>query len=134
MQTTQFKLGPLGQIARAVENLARAQAWYTDVLGLPHLYTYGKLAFFDDPGRGRPAQRLRALFPGRRHSGRARRDGLLPRLGRRHARHHVAGETRLTRHAATDARPSTPRRTPPPSLESRRARAAGPLGRRLPAG
>ena len=50
MQQAEFKLGSIGQIARAVENLARAQAWYSDVLGLPHLYTYGKLAFFDCGG------------------------------------------------------------------------------------
>ena len=50
MQQSEFKLGPIGQIARAVENLARAQAWYSDVLGLRHLYTYGKLAFFDCGG------------------------------------------------------------------------------------
>jgi len=50
MQQGDVKLGPIGQIARAVENLARAQAWYTDVLGLTHLYTYGKLAFFDCGG------------------------------------------------------------------------------------
>src|SRR5262245_50264325 len=50
MQQTPFTLGELGQIARAVENLARAEAWYKDVLGLTHLYTYGKLAFFDCDG------------------------------------------------------------------------------------
>jgi catechol 2,3-dioxygenase-like lactoylglutathione lyase family enzyme len=44
---SELTLGPIGQIARAVGNLERAQAWFTDVLGLPHLYTYGKLAFFD---------------------------------------------------------------------------------------
>jgi uncharacterized protein (TIGR02246 family) len=50
MQQSEFKLGSIGQIARAVDNLARAQAWYREVLGLPHLYTYGKLAFFDCGG------------------------------------------------------------------------------------
>ena len=33
-----------------MDNLERAQAWFKDVLGLPHLYTYGKLAFFDCGG------------------------------------------------------------------------------------
>jgi catechol 2,3-dioxygenase-like lactoylglutathione lyase family enzyme len=47
---SQLTLGPIGQIARAVDNLERAQAWFKDVLGLPHLYTYGKLAFFDCGG------------------------------------------------------------------------------------
>jgi methylmalonyl-CoA/ethylmalonyl-CoA epimerase len=44
------QLGPIGQIARAVRNITRAEAWYRDVLGLPHLYTFGKLAFFDCAG------------------------------------------------------------------------------------
>ena len=43
-------IGPIGQVARAVEDIARAQAWYADVLRLPHLYTFGKLAFFDCDG------------------------------------------------------------------------------------
>ena len=45
-----FKLGPLGQVARAVDDLERAKAWYADVLGLPHLYTFGRLSFFDCAG------------------------------------------------------------------------------------
>jgi DNA-binding CsgD family transcriptional regulator/catechol 2,3-dioxygenase-like lactoylglutathione lyase family enzyme len=47
---TDLKLGDIGQIARAVKDIARAEAWYRDVLGLPHLYTFGKLAFFDCDG------------------------------------------------------------------------------------
>ena len=43
-------LGPIGQIARAVKDFPRAEAWYRDVLGLPHLYTFGTLAFFDCGG------------------------------------------------------------------------------------
>jgi DNA-binding CsgD family transcriptional regulator/catechol 2,3-dioxygenase-like lactoylglutathione lyase family enzyme len=45
-----LKLGPIGQIARPVSDVARAEVWYRDVLGLPHLYTYGDLAFFDCGG------------------------------------------------------------------------------------
>jgi catechol 2,3-dioxygenase-like lactoylglutathione lyase family enzyme len=45
-----LELGPLGQVARAVKDIAAAEAWYRDVLGLTHLYTYGKLAFFDCDG------------------------------------------------------------------------------------
>lgn len=37
----------IGQIARNVADVAAAARWYADVLGLPHLYTYGKMAFFD---------------------------------------------------------------------------------------
>jgi len=43
-------IGVIGQIARAVDDIARAKAWYADVLGLPHLYTFGRLAFFDCGG------------------------------------------------------------------------------------
>jgi DNA-binding CsgD family transcriptional regulator/catechol 2,3-dioxygenase-like lactoylglutathione lyase family enzyme len=45
-----LQLGEIGQIARSVRDLPRAEAWYRDVLGLPHLYTFGKLAFFDCGG------------------------------------------------------------------------------------
>lgn len=43
-------LGPLGQIARTVKDIAAARAWYGDVLGLRHLYSFGDLAFFDCGG------------------------------------------------------------------------------------
>ncbi len=44
------KLGPLGQISRTVHDIAAARAWYGDVLGLAHLYSFGNLAFFDCGG------------------------------------------------------------------------------------
>jgi DNA-binding CsgD family transcriptional regulator len=37
----------LGQVARTVSDAAASERWYRDVLGLPHLYTFGTLAFFD---------------------------------------------------------------------------------------
>lgn len=43
-------LGPIGQISRQVKDLGAAVAWYRDVLGLPHLFTFGHLAFFDCHG------------------------------------------------------------------------------------
>lgn len=43
-------LGPLGQIARSVKNLDAAVAWYRDILRLPLLYLFEKLAFFDCGG------------------------------------------------------------------------------------
>lgn len=43
-------LGPIGQIARRAEDIARAERWYRDVLGLRHLFTAGTLAFFDCGG------------------------------------------------------------------------------------
>ena len=45
-----LKLGPIGQIARSVSDIAASEKWYRDVLGLPHLYTFGTLAFFDCGG------------------------------------------------------------------------------------
>ena len=44
------KLGPIGQIARSVKDVAAARIWYGEVLGLEHLYSFGNLAFFDCGG------------------------------------------------------------------------------------
>ncbi len=43
-------LGPISQIARTVKDMAAARRWYGEVLGLPHLYSFGNLAFFDCGG------------------------------------------------------------------------------------
>ena len=43
-------LGRIGQIARTVRDILESERWYRDVLGLPHLYTFGTLAFFDCSG------------------------------------------------------------------------------------
>ena len=48
--TQPLQLGPIGQIGRGVRDVAAAEAWYRDVLGLPHLFTFGDLAFFDCGG------------------------------------------------------------------------------------
>ena len=45
--TTQLNLGPIGQISRTVRDIDAACKWYGEVLGLKHLFTFGKLAFFD---------------------------------------------------------------------------------------
>ena len=45
-----LELGAIGQISRSVANIAAAEKWYREVLGLKHLYTFGKLAFFDCGG------------------------------------------------------------------------------------
>lgn len=50
MTDDNLRLGPIGQIARHVSDVAAAERWYRDVLGLPHLYTFGDLAFFDCGG------------------------------------------------------------------------------------
>lgn len=44
------KFGAIGQIARSVGDTAASERWYRDVLGLPHLFTFGTLAFFDCGG------------------------------------------------------------------------------------
>jgi DNA-binding CsgD family transcriptional regulator len=43
-------LGSIAQIARTVQDIKQAEAWYKNVLQLPHLYTFGNLAFFDCNG------------------------------------------------------------------------------------
>ena len=47
---TPYAMGPIGQISRSVKNIEQSIAWYKDKVGLVHLYTYGKLAFFDCGG------------------------------------------------------------------------------------
>ncbi len=50
MNASPAMLGPIGQIARTVRDIAAARHFYEDVLGLPHLYSFGDLAFFDCGG------------------------------------------------------------------------------------
>src|SRR5205085_10135259 len=45
-----FALNRIGQIALAVRDVDRAEAFYRDVLGLRHVYRYGDLTFFDCAG------------------------------------------------------------------------------------
>jgi DNA-binding CsgD family transcriptional regulator/catechol 2,3-dioxygenase-like lactoylglutathione lyase family enzyme len=47
---SELGLGPIGQISRSVKDIKRAEEWYGRILGLPHLYTFGKLAFFNCGG------------------------------------------------------------------------------------
>jgi DNA-binding CsgD family transcriptional regulator/catechol 2,3-dioxygenase-like lactoylglutathione lyase family enzyme len=47
---SQPALGSIAQIARSVQDIKQSEAWYRNVLGLPHLYTFGNLAFFDCGG------------------------------------------------------------------------------------
>lgn len=46
----ELMLGPIGQVSRTVADIGRAVAYYSDVLGLKHLYTFDDLAFFDCDG------------------------------------------------------------------------------------
>ena len=43
-------LGPLAQISRTVRDIKESEAFYGGMLGLPHLYSFGSLAFFDCGG------------------------------------------------------------------------------------
>jgi DNA-binding CsgD family transcriptional regulator/predicted enzyme related to lactoylglutathione lyase len=40
----------LGQVARGVQDIEAASTFFRDVVGLPHLYTFGTMAFFDCGG------------------------------------------------------------------------------------
>jgi catechol 2,3-dioxygenase-like lactoylglutathione lyase family enzyme len=46
----EVSIAAVGQISRTVADIAAARAWYQDVLGLPHQYSFGDLAFFDCGG------------------------------------------------------------------------------------
>ena len=45
-----LNLRHIGQIALAVTDVDRSEAFYADVLGLPKLYRFGDLTFFDCAG------------------------------------------------------------------------------------
>ncbi len=45
-----LKLESIAQIARSVQDIKQAEDWYKNVLTLPHLFTFGHLAFFDCNG------------------------------------------------------------------------------------
>jgi catechol 2,3-dioxygenase-like lactoylglutathione lyase family enzyme len=68
MTTSNLELGQIGQIARCVKDVKQAEAWYRDVLGLKHLYTFpspiGDLAFFDCGGTRLMIERNSGEVPG----------------------------------------------------------------------
>jgi catechol 2,3-dioxygenase-like lactoylglutathione lyase family enzyme len=43
-------LGPLGQVSILTRSAEAFERWYRDVLGLPHVFTFGDLVFFDCGG------------------------------------------------------------------------------------
>ncbi len=47
---TNVSLGPIGQVARSVSDIEAAKTWYGQVLGLPLLYAFPGMAFFDLAG------------------------------------------------------------------------------------
>jgi catechol 2,3-dioxygenase-like lactoylglutathione lyase family enzyme len=48
--TSALRLGALGQVSLHVRDVARAERFYGKTLGLPHVFTFGDLAFFDMDG------------------------------------------------------------------------------------
>ena len=44
------RLGAIGQVALSIRDVARAERFYGETLGLPHVFTFGDLAFFDADG------------------------------------------------------------------------------------
>lgn len=47
---TDTGLGVLGQVSRSVADIDVARRFYGEILGLPHLYSFGDLAFYDMGG------------------------------------------------------------------------------------
>jgi DNA-binding CsgD family transcriptional regulator/extradiol dioxygenase family protein len=48
--TTPVQLGPVAQVSMYARTAATSEAWYRDVLKLPHVFTFGDLVFFDMAG------------------------------------------------------------------------------------
>ena len=48
--STTTRLGPIGQISLSIRDVGRAEGFYGEILGLPHVFTFGDLAFFDADG------------------------------------------------------------------------------------
>lgn len=48
--STDIRLGPIAQVSLNIRDVPRAEAFYRDTLGLPHVFTFGDLAFFDAGG------------------------------------------------------------------------------------
>ncbi|SMQ85681.1 methylmalonyl-CoA epimerase [Devosia lucknowensis] len=48
--TSSTGINGIGQVARSVRDVAQSTAWYRDVLGLPLLYIFEGMAFFDLAG------------------------------------------------------------------------------------
>jgi len=49
-QSTGVRLGAIAQISLSIRDVARAAHFYGETLGLPHVFTFGDLAFFDADG------------------------------------------------------------------------------------
>lgn len=49
-QPAATRLGPIGQVSLSIREVARAERFYGETLGLAHVFTFGDLAFFDAGG------------------------------------------------------------------------------------
>ena len=50
MTLTPLRLGAIAQVSLYARDVARTEAFYRDTLGLPHVFTFGDLMFFDMGG------------------------------------------------------------------------------------
>ena len=50
MTTTPARIGRIAQVSLNVRDVSRAERFYGGILGLPHVFTFGDLAFFDADG------------------------------------------------------------------------------------
>ena len=50
MTNATTRLGAIGQVSLSTRDVARAERFYGEILGLPHVFTFGDLAFFDAEG------------------------------------------------------------------------------------
>lgn len=48
--SSEMQLGELAQVSMLCRSATASEAWYRDVLKLPHLFTFGPLVFFDMHG------------------------------------------------------------------------------------
>ena len=48
--STSIRLGAIAQISLSIRDVARAERFYGETLGLPHVFTFGDLVFFDAGG------------------------------------------------------------------------------------
>jgi DNA-binding CsgD family transcriptional regulator/catechol 2,3-dioxygenase-like lactoylglutathione lyase family enzyme len=48
--STRLRLGAIGQVSLSIRDVERAERFYGETLGLPHVFTFGDLAFFDAGG------------------------------------------------------------------------------------
>jgi catechol 2,3-dioxygenase-like lactoylglutathione lyase family enzyme len=47
---SELRLGKIAQVSMMCRSADQTEAWYRDVLGLPHVFTFGPLVFFDMDG------------------------------------------------------------------------------------